>query len=63
MSGDNENRERLREALESLSFEHRHAGGLEMLRRHYIGRMPKKDALAIWSIGPHGSNIPNLNVA
>lgn len=53
----------LGKALESLIFEHGHAGGVEMLRRHYIGRMPKRDALAIWSIGPHGSNIPNLNVA
>lgn len=46
-----------------LTFEFGHAGGVEMLRRHYIGRLPKQDALAIWSIGPHGSNIPNLNVA
>ena len=32
--------------LESLIFEHGHSGGTEMLRKHYIGRMPKKEALA-----------------
>jgi integrase len=38
--------------LEQLVFEHGHTGGLEMLRKHYIGAMPKKDALAIWAIRP-----------
>jgi integrase len=38
--------------LEMLIFEHGHAGGVEMLRRHYIGRMPKAEALKIWSIAP-----------
>jgi integrase len=38
--------------LEQLVFEHGHTGGLEMLRRHYIGAMPKSEALAIWSLRP-----------
>jgi integrase len=38
--------------LEQLVFEHGHTGGLEMLRKHYIGAMPKSDAIAIWSIRP-----------
>jgi integrase len=38
--------------LEQLVFEHGHAGGLEMLRRHYIGALPKSEALKIWAIRP-----------
>jgi integrase len=38
--------------LEQLVFEHGHAGGLEMLRRHYIGALPKAEALKIWAIRP-----------
>ncbi len=38
--------------LEQLIFEHGHTGGLEMLRRHYIGAMPKADALKIWNVRP-----------
>jgi integrase/recombinase XerD len=49
--------------LETLIFEHGHAGGVEMLRRHYIGRMPKAEALKIWALGPHGTKIPNLKIA
>ena len=50
--------------LEQLVFEHGHTGGLEMLRRHYVGAMPKKEALAIWAIGPHGKKLPQkLEVA
>lgn len=49
--------------LETLIFEHGHAGGVEMLRRHYVGAMPKKDALEIWSIGPHGKKLTNLTAA
>lgn len=44
--------------LEKLVFEHGHSGGLEMLRRHYIGTMTKKQALAIWAIRPHGAEAP-----
>ena len=49
--------------LETLIFEHGHTGGVEMLRRHYIGAMPKAEALIIWAIGPHGKKIPNLAIA
>jgi hypothetical protein len=49
--------------LEQLVFEHGHTGGLEMLRRHYIGAISKADALAIWSIRPHGNTASNLRIA
>jgi integrase len=38
--------------IEQLVFEHGHAGGLEMLRRHYVGALPKSEALKIWAIEP-----------
>jgi integrase len=38
--------------IEQLVFEHGHAGGLEMLRRHYVGALPKSEALKIWAIAP-----------
>jgi integrase len=43
--------------LEQLVFEHGHVGGLEMLRRHYVGAMPKKDAREIQMIGPKGTMV------
>jgi integrase len=49
--------------IEQLVFEHGHTGGLEMLRRHYVGAMPKREALAIWSTGPKGTKLSNLAVA
>ena len=49
--------------LEQLIFEHGHAGGLEMLRRHYVGMMPKADALKIWSIGPKGKKLETISAA
>jgi integrase/recombinase XerD len=38
--------------IETLTFEHGHVGGLEMLRRHYVGAMPKAEALKIWALRP-----------
>ncbi len=38
--------------IEMLTFEHGHVGGLEMLRRHYVGAMPKAEALKIWALRP-----------
>jgi integrase len=38
--------------IEQLVFEHGHAGGLEMLRRHYVGALSKAEALKIWAIEP-----------
>lgn len=43
--------------IESLIFEHGHSGGTAMLRRHYIGRMPKQEAEKIWEIRPRGESI------
>lgn len=40
--------------IETLTFEHGHVGGLEMLRRHYVGAMPKAEALKIWALRPEG---------
>lgn len=40
--------------IETLTFEHGHVGGLEMLRRHYVGAMPKAEALKIWALRPAG---------
>jgi hypothetical protein len=40
--------------IETLTFEHGHVGGLEMLRRHYVGALPKSEALKIWQIRPIG---------
>jgi integrase len=38
--------------LESLIFEHGHSGGVTLLKRHYLGAMPKAEALKIWAIRP-----------
>jgi integrase len=49
--------------IETLIFEHGHTEGVTTLKSHYIGRMTKKDALAIMSIGPHGTKVPNIHAA
>jgi integrase len=49
--------------IEQLTFEHGHTGGLEMLRRHYVGAMPKAEALKIWQLGPKGKRLSTLRVA
>jgi integrase len=49
--------------IEQLTFEHGHTGGLEMLRRHYVGAMSKAEALKIWALGPHRSKIKTIAVA
>ena len=38
--------------IETLIFEHGHAGGLQMLRQHYVGKITKADALKIWAMRP-----------
>lgn len=38
--------------IEMLVFEHGHAGGLEMLRQHYVGTITKSDAIKIWALRP-----------
>lgn len=49
--------------LEALTFAFGHSGGHDLLRRHYVSRLTKKDALAILAVGPNGSKIANLAVA
>lgn len=49
--------------IETLGFEFGHVGGSEMLRRHYAGVMPKKEALAILSIGPNGKKLKIIHAA
>ena len=49
--------------LEDLTFKFGHSGGHDLLRRHYVSRLTKKDAVAILSVGPGGLKVPNLNVA
>lgn len=46
-----------------LTFEHGHTGGLEMLRRHYVGAMPKAEAIKIWRLGPNGRKLANLKIS
>lgn len=43
--------------LESLIFSFGHAGGHDLLRRHYVSRLTRKDALSILSIGPGGAEV------
>jgi integrase len=49
--------------LQTLIFEHGHSGGTEMLRKHYIGRVTKKDAQAIWVLGPKGRKLQKIKIA
>jgi integrase len=49
--------------LDDLTFKFGHSGGHDLLRRHYVSRLTKKDALAILAIGPKGSKISNLSAA
>src|SRR5690606_29019728 len=51
------------EPLETLIFQFGHSGGHDLLRRHYVGRLTKKDALAIMSIGPRGEKLPTIEAA
>lgn len=44
--------------LSILLFEHGHTGGEETLRKHYVGKMTKKDALAIEALVPKSSASP-----
>lgn len=53
----------LGKSLKTLIFEHGHSGGVELLRKHYVGTMPKKDAAEIWRIGPKGEQLPLFKIA
>lgn len=49
--------------LEDLTFKFGHSGGHDLLRRHYVSRLTKKDAITILSVGPGGKKINNLFIA
>jgi hypothetical protein len=50
-------------SLESLIFQFDHSGGHGLLWRHYVGRITKKDTLAILSIVSKVRKSPNIAVA
>jgi integrase len=43
--------------LESLVFAFGHSSGHDLLRRHYVSRLSKKDALKILQVGPNGTTV------
>lgn len=49
--------------LEMLVFQFGHSGGHDLLRKHYVARLTRKDALAILQVAPKGVKIPRLAVA
>ena len=49
--------------LETLVFQFGHSGGHDLLRKHYVSRLTKKDALAILQTGPNGMEVPILAIA
>ena len=51
------------EPLETLIFQFGHSGGHDLLRRHYVRRLTKKDALAILAIGPKGTRVSIMGAA
>ena len=49
--------------LDDLTFKFGHSGGSVLLKQHYLGKLTKKNALAILAIGPAGSKVANIAVA
>jgi integrase len=49
--------------LEALTFKFGHSGGHDLLRKHYVSRLSKKDAIAILTIGPSGKEVCKIHVA
>ncbi|MCW1886199.1 hypothetical protein OKA04_15785 [Luteolibacter flavescens] len=49
--------------LEDLTFKFGHTGGHDVLRKHYVARMSKKEALEILSTGPNGTVVSLVSVA
>lgn len=47
--------------LDDLTFKFGHSGGHDLLRKHYVSRLTRKDALKILSIGPNGTEIDPQN--
>lgn len=50
-------------SIDALMFEFGHAGNVQTLRRHYVGKYPKKDAIAFWKIGPKGKTLGGIKAA
>ena len=46
--------------LEDLTFKFGHSGGHDLLRRHYVSRLTRKDAIEILSVGPGGRKVSGL---
>ena len=46
--------------LEALTFSFGHSEGHDLLRKHYVGQLPKKEALAILAIGPKGETVETI---
>ncbi len=42
-------------ALDSMLFEFGHVGGVETLRKHYLGRATKQEALEFYNLRPSKS--------
>ena len=49
--------------IEALLFEFGHSGGTELLRKNYVGRASKKQAIEFFKIAPEGVEIPALAIA
>ena len=47
--------------IDILIFEHGHSDGVNTLKKHYLGLMPRSIAEAIWRMGPGGTELPLLN--
>lgn len=45
----------LKKPMSDLIFEHGHSGGEDTIKRHYLGKMTKKEAAKIWSLAPKKS--------
>lgn len=51
------------EPLDTLIFQFGHTGTHDLLRKHYLGRMPVKAAREIRSLGPGGKRIPETSAS
>ncbi len=49
--------------LEALIFKFGHSGGHDLLRKHYVSRLSRKDAIEILSIGPKQTRLLALKTA
>ena len=46
--------------IDTLIFEHGHSGGVNTLKKHYLGVMTRAVAEKIWRNGPKGKDLPHL---